>query len=271
MALRWIAVLILGYAALSLFMYVFQRSLMYFPNRARPEPVSVGVPEMRSVSLRTEDGLDLHAFSRPPNEGRATLVLFHGNAGNIGHVAHKARPLLDRGLGVLLVDYRGYGGNPGSPSEAGLISDGRAALAFLAERGIGPERTVLYGESLGTGVAVALAAETPVGAVVLEAPFTAAQAVAERRYWYLPVRLLMKDRFNSLARIGQVRSPLLILHGERDLVVPVAQGRALLAAANAPKQGHFIADADHSDLFQNGAAGLVLDFLNRHLPQRQAP
>ncbi|MSP67669.1 MAG: alpha/beta hydrolase [Alphaproteobacteria bacterium] len=268
MILRGIVTFALGYAALALLMYVFQRSLMYFPNRARPEPVSAGVPEMRSVTLTTADGIGLHALYRPAAPGQATVVLFHGNAGNAGHVAHKARPLLDQGLGVLLVDYRGYGGNPGSPSEAGLITDGRAALEFLTARGVGADRTVLYGESLGSGVAVALAAETPIGAVILEAPFTAAQHVAERRYWYLPVALLMKDRFNSLVRIGRVQAPLLVMHGERDLVVPVAQGRALFAAANEPKEAHFIAAADHANLFEHGAAKLALGFLARHVPPR---
>ena len=166
---------------------------------------------------------------------------------------------------MLLAEYRGYGGNPGTPSEEGFYADGRAALDFLAAREVPAARIVLYGESLGTGVAVQLALERRVGAVVLEAPFTSAVDVGADIYPFLPVRLLARDRFDSIAKIAAIGAPLLVLHGEADKVVPVRFGRALLAAARQPKEGVFVPGAGHADLYQHGGAGIVLDFLARRL------
>lgn len=252
-------------------LYLLQRSLMYFPDRTRPEPAAFGVGEMAVVTLTTADGLDLVAWWRAPEaEGAPVVVLFHGNAGHIGNRGFKVRPFLDQGWGVLLTTWRGYSGNAGRPTEQGLYSDGRAALGFLEAQGIGRGHMVLYGESLGSGVAVhmafeAEAAEDPVGAVVLEAPFTSAGDVGARQYPIFPIRYLIRDRYDSLAKIGRVRAPLLIVHGERDSVVAPAFGRRLLEAANQPKEGHFIPGAGHNNLFEFGAAAVVVDFIRRRL------
>ncbi len=244
--------------------YAVQRSLMYFPDDRLPSPAAAGVAEMAAVTLTTADGLELVSwYAAPATPERPAIAYFHGNAGNIAYRASKARPYLDRGYGVLLLSYRGYGGNPGAPSEQGLIADGRAALDFLAARGVAPERTVIYGESLGSGVAVAVAAERRVAAVILEAPFTSAAAVGQRAYPFLPVALLIKDRFDSLARVAAIAAPLLIIHGEADRVVPVDEGRRLLAAAAAPKEGVFLPGATHNDLYRHGAAEIVIAFLER--------
>ena len=192
-----------------------------------------------------------------------TIAYFHGNAGNIADRGFKVRPFLDAGLGVLLVGYRGYGGNPGAPSEAGLFADGRAALDFLAGQGVPANRIVVFGESLGSGVAVLLASERRLGAVVLEAPFTSAADAGQRAYPFLPVRRLIRDRFDSLSRIGAIGAPLLIVHGECDRVVPADQGRRLLAAAAEPKEGVFLPEAGHNDAFEHGSVRLALEFLNR--------
>jgi fermentation-respiration switch protein FrsA (DUF1100 family) len=165
---------------------------------------------------------------------------------------------------VLLTTWRGYSGNPGRPTEQGLYTDGRAALDFLAAQGIPPGRTALYGESLGAGVAVALAAEFAAGALVLESPFSSIADVAARKFPIFPVRLLVRDRFDSLAAIGRVRAPLLVLHGEADDVVPVDLGRRLLAAANPPKTGHFVAGAGHNDLHEFAVAETVIPFVEQH-------
>ena len=243
--------------------YFLQRRMMYFPDRTPPHPAEFGVPEMTPVRITTEDGLALVSWYRPPpNDSAAVLVYFHGNAGHIGDRGFKVRPYLDAGLGVLLVGYRGYGGNPGAPSEEGLTADGWAALAFLEESGVEALRTVLYGESLGSGVAVKLASERRVAAVILEAPFTSAADVGARAYPFLPVRLLLRDRFDSLSRIGGIGAPLFLIHGERDATVPASFGRALLAAASEPKEARFYPAADHNDLYEHGAAGDVLKFLS---------
>ena len=240
---------------------------MYFPDGAVPDAELAGVPEMSPVRLTTDDGLTLLAWYRPATaEDLPTLVYFHGNAGHIGHRGAKVRPYLAAGFGVLLVSWRGYGGNPGSPSEAGLYHDGRAALDFLARAGVPPSRIALYGESLGAGVAVQMASERPerpVGAVLLESAYTSMAAVAAHHYWYLPARYLVRDRFDSLAKIGRIGAPLFIVHGERDRIIPVAMARALFAAAAEPKEARFFPAAGHNDLYDHGAAEAVIDFLGR--------
>lgn len=247
-------------------MYLLQRKLMYLPVQELPTPAAVGAGDMQAVGLHTADGLTLTAWYKPAAAaGRAEILYLHGNGGNIAHRAAKVRPLIEAGYGVLLAGYRGYGGNPGAPSEAGLIADAHAAYDFLLARGVAPRRIALIGESLGSGVAVALAAEREVAAVLLEAPFTSAAAVGQRAYPVIPVTWLIKDRFDSLARIRRIEAPLLIVHGEADRVVPVDLGRALLRAAAEPKRGVFIRGGAHGNLEAFGLLGYELDFLAEQL------
>jgi fermentation-respiration switch protein FrsA (DUF1100 family) len=255
-----------GYGLAIGVIYFTQDRLMYHPDTRRPDRALAGLEDMAEVTLRTEDGLELLAWYKPPvgNPG-VTLVYFHGNAGNIAWAWPKARPLLDAGLGLLLVGYRGYGQNAGTPSEAGFYADGRAALDFLASRQVAEGRVALYGESLGTGVAVQMAVERPVGAVILESPYTSTVDVGAEIYSFLPVRLLARDRFDSVGKIAEIEAPLLVLHGEADSIVPVRLGRALLAAAREPKEGVFIPGAGHGDLWRDGVRQTVLDFLTRHI------
>ena len=261
-----IAVVYLGLVAL---LFVFQRSLIFHPNADHPEPAASGVPEMETVDLATDDGLPLMAWWRPPSAPAAPVLLYlHGNAGSLAHRAHKVRPYLDRGWGVLLVAWRGYSGNPGRPTERGLYLDGRAAVAFIDRQGIASDRLVLYGESLGTGVAVQLATERTPGAMVLEAPFSSMVEAGAAHYPMFPARLLVQHRFDSLAKIGAVRAPVLLMHGEQDRVVPVRLGRRLFDAAPHPKQAFYVPEAGHSDLYDFGAAETVIGFVDRHLGER---
>lgn len=252
--------LALGYLLLSLAACAWQDSLLYFPDTSRPEPARFGVPDMAPVELATADGVTLNAWYKP---GEPTLVLLHGNGGHIGHRGLKVRPWLDAGVGVLLVEWRGYGGNPGKPGEAGFLADGRAALAFVATQGVPSERTVLYGESLGTGIAVMLAAERPVGALILEAPYTSVVEVGASHYWFLPVRLLARDAFDAQAIAPRVKAPVLVIHGEADAVIPARFGQALLGVLPEPKQARFIPGAGHNDLDRFGLDRIVLGFLQR--------
>lgn len=266
--MEWVAKIlglgVVGYVLLLGGCYALQRSLMYFPAAEMPSPAAAGVPEMAAVTLHTGDGLALVSWFAAARTAEApSIVYFHGNAGNIAGRGFKVRPFLDAGLGVLLVGYRGYGGNPGSPSEEGLYADGRAALDFLAGQGVPAEKTVVFGESLGSGVAVRLASERRLGAVILEAPFTSAADAGQHAYPFLPVRLLIRDRFDSLSRIGSIGAPLLIVHGERDRVVPADHARRLLAAAAEPKEGVFLLDAGHNDAFEHGSMRVALEFLGR--------
>jgi uncharacterized protein len=250
-----IAAIYVGFVAL---LYVTQRSLIYLPDRQMIGEFTA----FERVSVRSADGIDLVSLFVPPQGTRPVVVLFHGNAGHVGDRTDKARSLTSRGYGVMLVGYRGYGGNLGSPTEDGLYADARAALDWLAGRGLAEGRLVFYGESLGSGVAVQMARERKAAALVLEAPFTSLGDGAASHYPYVPARLLVKDKFENIAKIGQINAPLLIVHGERDDVLPVRMGRALLAKAAEPKRGVFLPDAGHNDLMEFGLMRIVADHLD---------
>ena len=253
-----------GYALFSGIMFVAQRRMMYHPDTSTPNLHQAGVSDMAVVTVTTADGLELTAWHRAPaRDGAPTLVYFHGNAGHIGHRGSKARPYLDAGYGVMLVSWRGYGGNPGSPTEDGFYNDARAALDFLEASGVAPGKIVVYGESIGSGPAVQVATEREIGALVLEAPLTSAANVAQRHYWYLPAQYLVLDRFNSIAKIDRIDAPLFIVHGESDRVVPVDMGHSLLDAAKEPKDARFFPGADHNDLYDHGAGNAVIEFLEK--------
>ena len=254
-----------AYAALVGGLYLFQRQLLYFPDRAHPELFGLQQLGVREVTLSTEDGLSLLSWYVPARPGRPVIAYFHGNGGHIGYRAERLLRLAREGFGVLMAEYRGYGGNPGTPSEAGFYADGRAALAFLDREGLAADRLVLYGESLGSGVAVALAVEHQIAALVLEAPFTSVAEVAQSHFPYVPASRMVVDRFDSLSRIGKVRAPILVLHGERDRVVPVRYGRALFDAAPETKEGWFAPEAGHEDLARYGSLDVVVGFINRRL------
>lgn len=253
------AVLVLcgGFVAL---MYFTQRSLMYHPYKFRTAPAEAGFAAAEEIVLDTADGERVIAWHVPPRDGKPLVLYFHGNGGSIAGRINRFRAITADGTGLLALSYRGYGGSTGSPTEVGLLADAAAAYGFATAR-VPAERIVLWGESLGTGVAVALAAERKVKALVLEAPFTSAADVGAAVYWFLPVRLLMKDQFRSDQRIGNITVPVLILHGGRDRVVPMAFGERLYALANEPKRLVRFPDGGHSDLDAHGAQAVVRAFL----------
>ncbi|MCC7348679.1 MAG: alpha/beta hydrolase [Variibacter sp.] len=258
--LKWTAIILLaGYLVVGAAMYVFQRSLMYFPETARTPPAAAGLAA-DEILLRTHDGETLVAWHRPPADGKPVIVYFHGNAGSLRLRAERFGKLTANGTGLLALSYRGYGGSTGRPSEAGLLADAEAAYAFAAAR-YPAERIVPFGESLGTGVAIALAAEHPVGKLILDAPFTAAVDLAAAVYPYLPVRLLMKDQFLSRERIGQVRAPVLILHGELDRVIPIRFAERLYDLVQSPKRFVRFPRGTHVDLDSQGAQEAIRAFL----------
>jgi hypothetical protein len=262
--LTLIGVLIALYLGVLAYVYVTQRSFIYLPDTRQPDLVASGAAETFSgVTLTAADGIATVSWYRAADAGRPTLVLFQGNAGNIADRVFKVVPFLREGWGVLLIGYRGYGGNPGQPTEAGLYADGRAALGHLAQQGVVPGWLVLYGESLGSGIAVQMATEIRTGALVLEAPFTSLGDMAQRQFPYFPARWLVIDRFDSLAKIGSIPTPLLILHGARDAIVPVDLGRRLFDAANEPKALHVFPEAGHVDLYDHGAERAVIEFVEK--------
>ncbi|MDO5494472.1 MAG: alpha/beta hydrolase [bacterium] len=233
-----------------------QRSLIYFPDRADPGPAHRLLPGAEDLALSTEDGLELTAWLVPPAEGveRGTAVLVApGNAGNRGGRTSLAAALSERGFTTLLLDYRGYGGNPGSPTEEGLAKDARAAAEALAARGFGPECTLYFGESLGTGVVAALTSTHPPAGVLLRSPFPSFAAVAKVHYPWLPVDLILVDRFPTLEHLGDSDVPVRVLAGTADTIVPFA-----LSEQTAEGVGHldefWVAEgAGHNDSMWFGA------------------
>ena len=240
---------ILVVAAGLLMLWSLQRRLMYFPFGSVPPPQAVGL-NAEEVTFTTGDGLSLHAWLVPPTtrpEG-VTVVVFNGNAGNRAYRASLASGLARSGFATLLFDYRGFGGTPGVPTEAGLALDARAAVAYLERRNDVDERRIVYfGESLGTGVAVALAAERPPLALVLRSPFTSMVDVARHHYPFLPVGLLLRDRYPSIDRIARVNCPVIVITAEHDSVVPADSSRQLYEAAREPKRLVVVKGADHND------------------------
>lgn len=232
--------------------WALQRALIYFPSSDVPAPADLGLSAVETVTFDTTDGLRLHGWFfgviAASSSPRVTVLVFNGNAGNRAHRALFAQALLRHGLQVLLFDYRGFGGNPGSPTEQGLTRDSRAARAYLLSRpDVDAARMVYFGESLGTAVAVDLAAQHAPAALVLRSPFTSLADVGGHHYRVLPVRLLLRDRFSAIDRIPQVRAPLLVIAGERDRIVPLQFSRQLYEAASSPKTLLVVAGADHND------------------------
>ena len=259
--LGWIAAIaFVAYAALAVTIYFAQRSLMYFPDTAHVTPAAAGLPEAEEVPLTDADGTRIHIWHAPPRGDRPVILFFHGNGGSLASEVDRFHQLISDGIGLIGVEYRGYGGNEGSPSEQGLIADAEAAYAFAVSH-YPVQQIVVWGGSLGSGVAVALAAEKPIGRLILEAPYTSTEAVGAQHYWYLPVRFLMKDQFHSDQRIGKVKAPLLILHGVLDRTVPYSMGEQMFELANKPKHIVRFLDGGHDDLDTHGALNAVARFL----------
>ena len=256
----------LVYASALSGLYLMQRELQYFPSRVDPAPDALGLAGVERVLLTTPDGETLVLWHSPAPDGRPTVLFLHGNAGSIADRAQRMAYYQSRGLGAAFLSWRGYGGSSGSPSETGLLADARTAYDFLTGTGVAPERIMLVGESLGTGAAVPLAATVPVGSVVLEAPFTSAAAVARLAYPWVPVGLLMKDQFRSSDLIDQIDAPLLVLHGERDGVIPFAFGMTLFADANEPKTFLSLGPVGHGALSDPVTWGHGADFIDGLFP-----
>ena len=265
---KTIAILLAAYVLVVLAAWLGQRRLLYVPNATRTAPASLGLAGVREVELPTPDGQRLVTWRVMARPGKPTLLYFHGNAGNLASRSNRVRRYADAGLGLLMLSYRGYGGSSGRPSEADNLADARLAYDQLLAQGLLPADIVLYGESLGSGVAVQLAAEKPVGAVVLDAPYTSIVDVATRAYPFLPVRPLLADRYESNRFIGQVKAPVLVLHGGRDGVIPVEMGRALHDLANEPKHLEIFPEGRHSDLDEYGAVKVVTGWLAKVLRPR---
>ena len=244
---------------------LFETRFIYFPSRAHEAtPAGLGLPS-EEVRLTAEDGVRLHGWFLPVRGARWTVLLSHGNAGNISHRLDRTLFLQTRlGASVLLYDYRGYGKSEGSPDERGTYRDARAAFRYLVEqRQVPPERLVLFGESLGSAVSLDLALSHPAAALVLEAPFTSVRDMA-RTTIFFPLAPFVRTRYDNLDKVARLRVPLLVLQGDRDEVVPFAQGRRLFEAAPGLKRFFTIPGAGHNDAYFVGGDAYwqaIADFL----------
>ncbi len=247
---RAVGVVVAVVVVLLVLVWTFQRRLIYLPAATPVALASTVIPGARDVVLRTSDGLALGGWfvpARQPDRG-VTVLVANGNAGDRSARAPLATALAARGLAVLLFDYRGYGRNPGRPSERGLARDARAAQRFLVEEtGVRPDRLLYYGESLGAAVVTHLASELPPAGLVLRSPFVDLASVGQVHYPFLPVKALLRDRFPLADQIATVRVPVVVVYGSDDSIVPTDQSRAVADSAPILRQRVEITGADHND------------------------
>lgn len=256
MAAQLLVMAATAYFAVLLLLALGQRYLIY------PAPKGEGreVPGFEEILYRTSDGLDLMAGYKPARGGMPTIVYFHGNGADWQSSVIATDRLTPAGYGVLAAEYRGYRGNPGSPSEEGLYADGRAALAFLKARGVSSNKVVLIGNSIGSGVAKQMAIEIEARAIILISPFASLPQVASEKLWWFPVDLLLRDRFNNIAKIPQVSPPILLLHGDADDLIPRHHSEQL-ARANPAVELMIFPGAGHDLAWNDGTEQAVLQFL----------
>ncbi len=253
-------IFILGvYVLFTAYMYAFQRNYIYFPSA---ETFTFSAPATK-INVKTADGLNIKGTYIPPLEQMPVILFFHGNKGTLSSRTHKSDIYKQQGYGVLMAEYRGYGGNAGKPTEEGLYSDARAYIDWLVnQRGVSLERIVLYGESLGTGVVVQMATEYEIKAIILEAAYSSALDVASKTYFLLPLKLMMKDQYQSIRKINKINAPLFMVHGKKDQVTPISLAEKLYAQASEPKELKKILQAGHNNLYDYGAGLYISNFLN---------
>jgi len=248
-----VALVAIGFALL----YLNANSLIYHPHR---EEVAPNFPETQAVRIATEDGESLVAWYRAPQDGQPVFLFFDGNGGRPQIWGGRWRRIAETGAGFLAVYYRGYAGSTGHPSERGLHLDARAGYDWLIDQGYEPRDIVIHGFSLGSGVATRLASEHPARALILEAPFTGVDDVVAD-YLTPMAAVLVRESFRSRDWIGDVHMPVLIVHGDRDTVIPFAQGERLFEMANEPKQFVRMPGSDHATLVRDGIYPHIVAFL----------
>jgi fermentation-respiration switch protein FrsA (DUF1100 family) len=260
--LKWLIVLVsVGYLGGLVVLFLVQRAFIFpIPQTVRTAPEAAGFPEAEEHFLIAADGEKVIVWHVPAKPGHAVVIYFAGNGDFLAGLVSHFRAITSDGTGLVALSYRGYAGSSGRPSEQGLLRDAAAAYAFTSAR-YGADRMVVWGFSLGSGVAVALAAEQPVGKVILEAPYTSIADVAGLLLRIVPVRWLIRDQFRSDQRIARITAPLLIMHGARDPTIPIRFGERLFALAHEPKQFVRFPDGGHDDLDDYGAIETARHFI----------
>ena len=252
------------YVALVALMFLMQRNMMYMSGDQKLSPELADITGLEEISLKTADGLSLYGWHKKPlSPDHPTIVWFHGNASHVRVTAERAKPYIRNGYGLLAAEYRGYAGNPGAPTEDGLYKDARAFIEWLKANGVAENDIIVYGESIGTGPAVQMATEYQrLRALVLESPFTSATDAAAFHYPFAPVKWLLKDRYENIAKITNIKSPLIVVYGDKDRIIPHAFGDKIFQEAPEPKSLIVIPDGDHNNLDQFHVSEKIMSVLS---------
>lgn len=260
---RIVLVLLLGaYSAINLYAYSIQSQLMYFPALERLSPKQVGLDNVEEVTLVTDSGISLTSWYGRASAGKPTILFFHGNGGAVYHRDYRFRDFMAEGYGVFILGYPGYGGNDGRPSELSFQEGASLSYDYLRNQGLGSDEIVIYGESIGSGVAVHLAANVQARGLVLEAPMSSTVDVAREHYPFLLANRFLTDKFQSINRIGDIDMPLLVIHGDRDQVIPISIGRKLFEQARDPKTFITVEGANHNNLRSYSVHQIALEFVD---------
>ena len=253
---------ILIYFFILIFTYIFQRNLLYHPteNNYSGDKITVSVEK---IKIKATDGIELISWFHNKDINKYKTILFlHGNAGTLENRIHKINHFKNMNVNFLLVAWRGFSGNKGQPTEEGLYEDARSAVSWLKSKGVLEKNIVLYGESLGTGVATEIAQDNNFAGIILESPFTSMIEAGKNVYPYLPVKLLLKDKYESYKKIKKIKIPILIMHGEVDNIVPFYMGKKMYELANEPKYFYFSKYDDHMMEYNQNLLKALKDFIN---------
>ena len=256
--------IIIAYLLLIVFIYFYQRNLLYHPseNNYQNDEIQFSYEE---IFIKVDDKIKLKSWIINKNLKKfKTLVFFHGNAGELSNRIYKLNELNKLDINILLISWRGFSGNERSPTEDNLYKDAEAAIQWLNRKEVKNDRIILYGESLGTGVAVEIGKKNNFNSIILESPFTSMENAAKIYYPYLPVKLLLKDKYDSLSKITTIKTPILIMHGKKDDIVPFSMGKELFEKANNPKHSYFTSDDDHMMEFNDQIITIIKNFINKY-------
>ena len=255
---------IIAYLVLLIFIYFYQRNLLYLPseNNYQNDKIQFSYEE---IFIKVDDKITLKSWliNKDFKEFK-TLVLFHGNAGDLSNRIYKLNELNKLDINILLISWRGFSGNKGSPTEKNLYEDAEAAITWLNEKKVENNQIILYGESLGSGVAVEIGKKNNFNGIILESPFTSVENSAKIYYPYLPVKFLLKDRYDSINKIDKIRTPILIMHGKKDDIVPFSMGKELFEKANNPKYSYFTLDDVHMMEFNDQLLKNIKNFIEKY-------
>ena len=255
-----------SYFSISMFMYIFQRTFMYHPNVKNTDSTAAQF-DYKEVHINSENDIKLKSWFAYANPNNKTILFFHGNAGELSARVYKLNKFHELDLNFLIISWRGFSGNNGKPTEQGLYKDAKNAVGWLEAKGIYKKDIILYGESLGTGVAVELATKDQYSGVILESPYTSMIDMGKRFYPFLPISILQKDKYNSLKKLNMIKSPILVLHGKADTLVPFYMGKKIYDAANEPKYYYFPEFDNHMMTYDENMLKTLSNFLNEIFKQ----